>query len=35
MRVREKRSLSYIASSPSLVREGDKGGGLLSKYLRG
>jgi len=21
--------------SPSLVREGDKGGGLLSKYLRG
>ena len=29
------RSLSYTTTSPSLTREGDKGGGLLSQYLGG
>jgi hypothetical protein len=32
--VLEGRSLSYKILSPSLTREGDKGGGLLSKYQK-
>ena len=34
-RVKERLRLSYIILFPSLIREGDKGGGLLSNYLGG